>query len=232
MSQYNVLFILTSHSVMGDSGTSTGIWFEELSTPYYLFKDAGYAISIASVVGGAVPIDPHSQKALGENPPSVDRFLQDTVAMAALQNSSAINDVDATGYEAVFLPGGHGTMWDLPDNAPLAAIVTETLSDDRIVAAVCHGPAGLLGAVDKQGQPVIKGRKVSAFTNAEESAAGHTDTMPFLLETRLRELGAEVQTAPNFESFAVVDGKLITGQNPASSEIVAQHVINALGHAN
>lgn len=228
MSQHSVLFILTSHSVMGDNGTSTGIWFEELSTPYYLFKDAGYAINIASVAGGAVPIDPHSQKSHGENPPSVERFLQDTVAMAALQHSLAIDEVDANDYAAVFLPGGHGTMWDLPDNARLATIVAETLSDDRIVAAVCHGPAGLLGAIDKQGQPIVKGRKISAFTNAEESAAGLTDAMPFLLESRLRELGADVETAADFEAFAVVDGKLITGQNPASSAIVAQHVIAAL----
>ncbi len=228
MKTLTILFVVTSHAMMGDTGQSTGIWFEELATPYYAFKDAGYDVQIASISGGAVPIDPNSQKTAGDNPASVDRFLSDQTAMLAINKTPAIGEVDTTGYAAVFLPGGHGTMWDLPESQELASVISSTLQDGRVVAAVCHGPAGLVSAVDGNGVPIVKGRTVSAFTNDEERAAGLTDTVPFLLETRLRELGANLQTAPNFEAFAVADGNLITGQNPASSQKVAELVVEHL----
>lgn len=228
MKTLTILFVVTSHAMMGDTGQSTGIWFEELATPYYAFKDAGYDVQIASISGGAVPIDPNSQKTAGDNPASVDRFLSDQTAMLAINKTPAIGEVDTTGYAAVFLPGGHGTMWDLPESQELASVISSTLQDGRVVAAVCHGPAGLVSAVDGNGVPIVKGRTVSAFTNDEERAAGLTDTVPFLLETRLRALGANVQTAPNFEAFAVADGNLITGQNPASSQKVAELVVEHL----
>jgi len=228
MQHKTILFIVTSHAKIPNTGKNTGLWLEELTTPYYAFKDAGYRVEIASITGGVVPIDPSSQKTIGQNPTSVDRFLQDKEVLAAIKNTPAISKIDAKNYAAVFLPGGHGTMWDLPGSEKLAAIVSSTLESGRVVAAVCHGPAGLVSAKDKKGQPVVKGRQVSAFTNAEEEAAGLTKTVPFLLESRLRELGALVKTGPNFQAFAIADGNLITGQNPASSEKVATLVIERL----
>ena len=228
MNTITILFIVTSHSMMGNTGKPTGVWMEELTTPYYEFVDAGYDVDIASIQGGVIPVDPRSKKDIGKNPQSVDRFLQDEKAMKAIQSTLPINEIDATPYLAVFLPGGHGTMFDLPDNEPLSKIISATLDDRRIVAAVCHGPAGLVSATFTDGTPVVKDKRVTAFTNAEEEAAGLTNEMPFLLETRLRDLGANVVTVPNFEPHAIADENLITGQNPASSKAVADLVIHAL----
>lgn len=228
MKTLSILFIISSHSIMGDTGKPTGIWFEELTTPYYAFKDAGYAVDIVSISGGKAPIDPNSQKALGENPASVDRFLKDKEAISLIKDTESIENINTDKYKAIFLPGGHGTMWDLPKSEKLASIISQTFQDGNVIAAVCHGSAGLVNAIGKDGNPIVKGLKVSAFTNSEEEATGLKDVMPFLLETRLRDLGANFQMAPNFESFAVADGNLITGQNPASSEKVAKLVIEYL----
>lgn len=222
-----ILFIVTSHSMLGDTGKPSGLWLEEVSTPYYAFVDAGYEVEIASIAGGAAPIDPSSQKPVGENSPSVERFLKDEVAKNKLKNTFSINTVDQV-YDAVFLPGGHGTMWDFPDNKKLASIIGSTLDEGKIVAAVCHGPAGLLSAKLKNGDSVVKGKKVSAFTNEEEEVVGLTKVVPVLLESRLRELGAEYAKAEKFQPYAIADGNLITGQNPASSEKVAELVIEKL----
>ncbi|MGB3728175.1 MAG: type 1 glutamine amidotransferase domain-containing protein [Thermodesulfobacteriota bacterium] len=213
---------------MGDTGKPTGLWLEEVAAPYYAFKDAGINVEIASIKGGTVPIDPRSLKEIGNNPPSVDRFLQDKQAMSLIKNTKRIDNIDTAKHSVIFLPGGHGTMWDLPESKVLAGIVTQTLQDGRIVSAVCHGPAGLVSAKDINGNPVVKGLKVTAFTNSEEEAVGLTDDVPFLLETRLRELGAEVIIGPDFEPHAVADGNLITGQNPASSGKVAELIIQQL----
>lgn len=226
MKNFAILFIVTSHATMGEKDKPTGVWLEELTTPYFVFKDVECEVQIVSINGGAIPIDPSSQQA--DNPPSVDRFLKDSDAMAAINNTPSIEEVNANEYAAVFLPGGHGTMWDLPGNKRLAEIVTETLEDKRVMSAVCHGPAGLVSAVGSNGDPVVKGRDVAAFTNSEEDAVGLTDAVPFLLESRLRELGANVITVPDFEAHAVADGNLITGQNPASSEKVAELVVEYL----
>lgn len=223
-----ILFIVTSHALLGNSNEATGLWLEEFTTPYYAFIDAGYEVEIVSIKGGEVPVDPRSTQEAGENPVSVERFLKDRQAMEALKYTQPIDTVKTDKYAAVFLPGGHGTMWDLPDNKKLAKIISDTLADNRVVAAVCHGPAGLVSAVDDKGEPVVKNRKIAAFTNAEEKAAGLTDAVPFLLETRLRELGANFHKGPEFKSFAVSDNNLITGQNPASSEAVAKLVIQHL----
>lgn len=223
-----ILFIVTSHAMIGHGGEPTGVWFEELSTPYYAFVDKGYSVRLASIDGGEIPIDPRSQQEDGSNPPSVERFLKDKVAMDKLHHSAAIENIDPSNFAAIFLPGGHGTMWDFSKSEVLASIVSDTLEDGRIVAAVCHGPAGLINAKDKEGNPVVKGKTIAAFTNEEEEAVGLTEKVPFLLESRLRELGANIQQAPKFEAIAVRDGNLITGQNPASSEKVAELVIEAL----
>lgn len=222
-----ILFIVTSHAVLGDTGKSTGLWLEELATPYYAFKDAGYDVDIVSIAGGEVPLDPRSIEKESTTA-NVRRFLTDKEAMALIKHSPSVQNVDVTRYDALFLPGGHGTMWDLPGSKALAQIVSEAWNSGQVVSAVCHGPAGLVAAVDRNGDPIVKGRKVAAFTNSEEAAVGLAEEVPFLLETRLRELRAQVQTAPDFTPFAVADGKLVTGQNPASSEEVAKLVMQAL----
>ncbi|MGB3766713.1 MAG: type 1 glutamine amidotransferase domain-containing protein [Phormidesmis sp.] len=232
MTAPRILIITTSHASLGDTDKKTGLWIEELTTPYYAFVDAGASVTVASIGGGAVPIDPGSQKADGENAPSVERYRSDEAFQKVVTNTSAIADVNASDYDAIFLPGGHGTMWDMPGSDRLAQIVSETLEQGRIVSAVCHGPAGLVSAKTAAGEPIVKGRKVAAFTDSEENAVGLSDTVPFLLESKLRELGADVQTVGDFEAFAVADGNLITGQNPTSSELVAEKVLSAISTAS
>jgi putative intracellular protease/amidase len=213
---------------MGDTGENTGVWFEELSTPYYAFLDGGASVDIASILGGPAPVEPKSQKALGENSASVDRFLRDKEAQAKLANTKKIAASDWQNYDAIFLPGGHGTMWDLPQSEELAKLLTDAFASHRVVAAVCHGPVGLVNAKAPDGRPLVAGRKVSAFTNSEEDAVGLTPVVPFLLETRLRELGGIFERGRDFEPYAVADGNLVTGQNPASSEQVAELVLTRL----
>lgn len=224
----NILIILTSHASLGDTGHSTGVWLEEFTTPYYVFAEAGAKIDVASIQGGLVPIDPNSLKPLGENPASVDSYLGDDSARTKVANSIKIDAVFADSYDAIFLPGGHGTMWDLPASAELSELLSTAWANEKILAAVCHGPAGLVNVVDSDRKPLVSGRKVTGFTNSEEEAAGLTDAVPFLLESKLRELGADYQFGPDFEAFSVRDGNLVTGQNPASSEQTAQLVLEAL----
>ena len=231
MEKLLILFVVTSFATVGDTDQKTGVYFEEMATPYYAFQDAGYEVEVVSIDGGEVPIDPKSiveDGEEGENPASVERFLNDADAMGKIQNTASVKDVDEEKYVAVFLPGGHGTMWDLPGNEDLAAIVSDTLEHGGVVGAVCHGPAGLVDAKYSDGTPVVKGRKVSAFTNEEEEAVGLTDTVPFLLESRLEELGAKIVKGENFQPQAVADENLVTGQNPASSEKVAELMLEAL----
>lgn len=228
MSAKSILFVVTSHGKLGKTGEATGLWLEELAAPYYAFIDAGYHVDIVSIAGGPVPIDPRSRADLGQNPPSVERFLADPEAMEAIEDSRSVGNVNGTIYAAVFLPGGHGTMWDLPDSHPLAELIAETYESGRVVAAVCHGPAGLVNVRLSNGDPLVKGREVSAFTDSEEAAVGLTKAVPFLLESKLAELGAIIRSGPDFEPFAVVDENLVTGQNPPSSEKVAQLVMGVL----
>lgn len=220
-----ILMVLTSQATMGGFDRPTGVWFEELTTPYYHFVDAGFEVIFASPKGGVVPIDPHSRD---ENIPSVMRFASDSKAMSQLENSLPLADLSSTPYAAIFLPGGHGTMFDLPNDSALADLLQTFWLEDKVVAAVCHGPAGLLAASDEEGKPLVAGRRISAFSNEEEDAAGLTAAMPFLLESRIRELGGLYEGVPKFEPYAVRDGLLVTGQNPMSSELVAQLTIQAI----
>ena len=222
-----VLIVLTSHSDMGDGSEPTGFWLEEFTTPYYVFADAGADIHIASIRGGRAPLDPRSLAGEGDKPDSVKRYEQDTKLKAALESTAGIAGVAAEQFDIVFLPGGHGTMWDLPNSEPLAKLVGSTMTRGAVVSAVCHGPAGLVGAKLADGRPVVAGRRVSAFINSEEKAVGLDQVVPFLLESRLRELGGRVEGAPDFQPFAVADGNLVTGQNPASSGRVAELAIQA-----
>lgn len=220
-----ILIVLTSQSAMGDTGKPTGVWFEELAVPYYAFVDAGAHVQIASINGGEAPIDPRSIKEPGANPPSVNRFQMDAKAMAKLSGTVPVAEIVSEKFDAVFMPGGHGTMWDLPRSEPLARLIKTTFEAGRVVSAVCHGPAAFVNVTLSNGRPLVEGKRLNGFTDTEEDAAGLTETVPFLLETKLRELGAEFVSGGNFEPFAVQDGNLITGQNPASSARVAELVI-------
>jgi len=224
-----VLMILTSNAKLGETGKATGIWAEELAVPYYAFIDAGVAVELASPNGGAVPFDPASIKPKGQNEARVERFLADAEAQRSCSATRATAQVDGASLDALFFPGGHGTMWDLPTDQGVTVSIEAAYRAEIVIAAVCHGPAGLVGAKRPDGKSILHGRRVNAFTNAEELAAGLTHVVPFALETRLREQGGIFESAANWQAFAVRDGNLITGQNPMSSTLVAQHVLDALG---
>ncbi|MGU3282550.1 type 1 glutamine amidotransferase domain-containing protein [Methylobacterium mesophilicum] len=226
-----ILIVVTSNAAMGPMGDPTGLWLEELATPYFAFVDAGLGVTLASITGGPAPVDPRSLKATGENPESVERILSDPVASAALQATLPIESVDASAHAVLFLPGGHGTMWDLPGSTALSRAVSAVWTGGKVVAAVCHGPAGLISAQDASGEPLVAGRRVTAFSNSEERGAGLAATVPFLLETRLRELGGRYECGADFQPFAIADGRLVTGQNPASSALTATLTLDALRDA-
>jgi putative intracellular protease/amidase len=213
---------------MGDTATPTGLWVEELAVPYYRFIDAGLEVELASPLGGEAPLEPNSIKPMGQNDPLVDRFLGDPVTRQRVAATRRLAEVEVTGFDAIFFPGGHGTMWDLPVDASVRRAVETAEAGGKVIAAVCHGPAGLVAAQSADGQPLVAGKRLTAFTNAEEEAAGLTQIVPFLLESRLIELGAHFDAGPDWQPHAVRDGRLITGQNPASSAAVADHVMAAL----
>lgn len=222
-----ILMILTSHSELGDSGHKTGFWAEEFAAPYYAFKDAGAEITLASPNGGQPPIDPNSQQADAQTNATV-RLFEDEAALDQLATTLKLSEVDAKEFDAVFYPGGHGPLWDLVDNKESIGLIENFWQQDKPVAAVCHAPAVLVNAKASSGEPLVKGRKVSGFTNSEEEAVGLATVVPFLLENRLRDLGGDYQKVADWEPLAVVDGRLITGQNPASSEAVAAELIKQL----
>lgn len=223
-----ILMIATSAATMAPSDEPTGVWLEELTTPYYAFVDAGADVTLASIAGGAIPIDARSLKPKGENDASVERYYDDAALKEAVENTPRFETLDVSSYDAVFLPGGHGTMFDYPESEALARLVETTLDAGKVMAAVCHGPAGLVKAKRKDGSPIVAGRKVAGFTDSEERAVGLENAVPFLLETRLRELGANYASGPDFEPFAVRDGDLVTGQNPASAGKTADLVLEAV----
>jgi putative intracellular protease/amidase len=241
MSAPRVLIVTTSHGRMGDTGHPTGLWAEELTTPYYVLREGGADVTLASIRGGEVPFDPRSlpqTEAGGEGeepaerqevPPSVTRFLADEAAMAAVRSTPSVEAVADRDFDAIFLPGGHGTMWDLPESEALALLVGRMFDQGRLVAAVCHGPAGLVGAKRADGRPIVEGRRVTSFTNSEEEGVGLRDVVPFLLEDRLKELGGRWEGAADWQPHAVRDGNLVTGQNPQSSGPVARTILQTLG---
>lgn len=246
MAGKRVLIVATSHAQMGGTGHRTGLWLEELAVPYYALKEAGIEVVLASMSGGEIPFDPRSVPAPGgasageggetppgddEFPPAVRRFLDDPEAMAAAHGSLAVERIEGASFDGIFLPGGHGVMWDMPDNPELADLVGTLFDAGKVVAAVCHGPAGLLGATRRDGRPVVEGRRVSGFTNTEEEAVGLGEVVPFLLEDRLRELGGLYEKGSDWQPFAVRDGNLVTGQNPMSSELTVRYAIEALEEA-
>ncbi|MGQ0710757.1 MAG: type 1 glutamine amidotransferase domain-containing protein [Rhodoferax sp.] len=223
------LIIATSHQHLGSSGRPTGIWADELAVPYYRLIDAGVQVVLASPRGGPVALDPGSVKPLGQNAPLVERFLTDPVAQSLVNSTVAAMDVDVLQFDVLFFPGGHGTMWDLPSDHGVTRAVEAAWGAGLLIATVCHGAAALVSARQPDGAPVVQGKRISAFTNAEEVAVGLASVVPFALETRLRELGAHFESADNWAAFAVRDAQFITGQNPQSSEVVVQHLLEALG---
>ena len=218
-----VLFITTSVSEVKDR--KAGVWFEELSTPYYIITEGGYEVDIVSSKGGEVPFDPLAFEE--ENiTDSVKKFQNDTGASKKITDSKKLSEVDFEDYAAIFFPGGHAAMFDLPNDKVLAQKLGNFFDSGKVVAAVCHGPAGLVAAKKSNGDSIVKDRKVNCFSNSEEDAVGATENMPFLLETRLGELGGEfVKNSEDFGEFVVVDGNLITGQNPASSKKIAEKIL-------
>lgn len=223
-----ILLLTTSHNKMGETDHKTGSWVEELAAPYYILSDAGIDVTIASIKGGLVPFDPNSQKPDAVKGEPAQRFLKDTVAQAAIAVTPALDSLDPNTFDGIFMPGGHGVMWDLPENKTLAAWLQSYDSKGRIIAAVCHGPAGLVGAKRADGKPLVEGRKVTGFTDAEEKAVGLDHVVPFLLESKLRSLGGIFESGGDWQPHAVRDGHLITGQNPMSSELVGDKILEAL----
>ena len=224
-----ILFVVTSNDRLGDTGKQTGFHWEELTTPYYAFEEGGYRVEFASPSGGRPPYDPGSlDDDEEERPESVRRFLDDEDAKERLGASKQTGDISMDGFDAVYLPGGHGTMWDLPGDAGLRRLLRDADQQGKVIGAVCHGPAGFVGAEGADGEPLVKGRRVNCFTDDEEKAVGLDDVVPFLLESKLRELGGDFEKADNFEACVVSDRNLVTGQNPASCGKVAEQMLVAL----
>jgi len=223
----NILMVLTSHAELGNSGEKTGFWVEEFAAPYYAFIDAGATVTLASPMGGQPPIDPKS--ALEDFlTPSTKRFDADETAQSLMANTAKLADIKASDYDAVFYPGGHGPLWDLTDNHESITLIESFLATNKPVAAVCHATAAFLNIKDSAGEFVVKGKAVTGFTNSEEDAVQLTDIVPFLLEDELIKRGGDYQKVADWNAFAVQDGLLISGQNPASSELAAEKLLATL----
>ena len=223
----NVLMILTSHDRLGDTGKPTGFWLEELAAPYYVLKDAGVTMTLASPDGGQPPLDPVSANADAQTD-DTRRFDADPQAKAALAATRALVEIDPDQFDAVFFPGGHGPLWDLAEDETVRAIVEAMIRDEKPVAAVCHAPAVFRYAETEDGEPLVKGRQVTGFSNSEEAAVGLTDIVPFLVEDMLTERGGIYSKTDDWGVHVLRDGLLITGQNPASSAETARKLLDTM----
>lgn len=221
-----ILMVLTSHDRLGNTGRKTGFWLEEFAAPYYVFKDAGAQIVVASPKGGQPPIDPKSDEPANQTP-AMSRFKSDKAAQAVLANTVMLADVDAKQFDTVFYSGGHGPMWDLAEDKKSISLIEEFYNSEKPVAAVCHAP-GVLHHAMYRGQPLVKGKRVTGFANSEEEAVHLTNVVPFLVEDELKRLGGKYEKVSDWESFAITDGRLITGQNPASSTAAAKALLRLL----
>ena len=222
-----ILFVLTSHDQLGETGEKTGFWIEEFAAPYYLFADAGAEIVLASPKGGQPPVDPKS--ALPDfQTDATRRFDEDVELQAKLMNTLKLTDVTADSFEAIFYPGGHGPLWDLTDNQESIRLIEAFWQQSKPVSAVCHAPCVLLNARGLDGEFLVKDRTVTSFSNSEEEAVGLAAVVPFLLEDELKQRGGQYSKTADWSVHCVKDDQLITGQNPASSEAVAQAVVSLL----
>ena len=222
-----ILMVLTSHDKLGDTGNKTGFWLEEFAAPYYVFKDAGAEITLASPKGGQPPLDPSSD-ADDAQTEATKRFKGDDAAQKELANTEVLSSVSADGFDAIFYPGGHGPLWDLAEDKASINLIESFAASDRPVGAVCHAPAVFKHTKGTDDKPLVSGKTVTGFTNTEEEAVGLTDVVPFLVEDMLKTNGGTYKKGDDWASFVVTDGKLITGQNPASSEEAAHKLLSLL----
>ena len=222
-----VLFVLTSHSQLGNTGEKTGLWIEEFATPYYALTDKGIEVTIASPKGGQPPIDPKSELP-DYSTEATKRFFGDAATQQKLKHTQPLAHVNQQDYDAVFYPGGHGPMWDLSEDLQSARLIEAFYQHKKPIAFVCHAPAALKNVKNEKGTALIQGKKITAFTNTEEEAVKLTTIVPFSLENMLKEKGAIYTKGEDWKSFVVKDGLLITGQNPASSQAVAEELMKLL----
>lgn len=222
-----ILQVLTSHDQLGNTGRKTGFWLEEFAAPFYVFRDAGVDLTLASPKGGQPPVDPKSD--LPENQtPAMTRFKGDHAAQKQLANTVKLADMRAEDFDTIFYTGGHGPMWDLAESPVSIALLESFYNSGKPIALVCHSP-GVLRHVKYQGEPLVKGKHLTGFTNGEEEAVQLTKVVPFLVEDELLSLGAIFEKVRNWQPFSIVDGRLITGQNPASSTSAAQNLLKVAG---
>ncbi|MGY9048461.1 dimethylallyltransferase [Puniceibacterium antarcticum] len=222
-----ILMVLTSHDTLGDTGKKTGFWLEEFAAPYYVFKDAGAEVTLASPKGGQPPLDPSSD-ADDAQTEATRRFKGDDAAQKDLAHTTVLSTVSADGFDAIFYPGGHGPLWDLAEDGDSKALIEAFAASDRPVGAVCHAPGVFRHTMGTDGKPLVSGKTVTGFTNTEEEAVGLTKVVPFLVEDMLKSNGGTYQKGADWASFVVTDGKLVTGQNPASSEEAAHKLLALL----
>ena len=222
-----ILMILTSHDQLGNTGKKTGFWLEEFAAPYYVFKDGGVDITVASPKGGQPPLDPKSDEP-GFQTDATDRFKQDPAAQQVLAASHRLADMSEKNFDALFYSGGHGPMWDLVDDKNSIALIEATYAAGKPVVAVCHAPGVFRNVKGPDGQPLVKGKQVTGFTNTEEEAVQLTNIVPFLVEDSLKQAGGHFSQGPDWQSYVLVDGNLITGQNPASSTAAAEKLLQLL----
>ena len=223
----NILIVLTSHSELGNTGHKTGFWIEEFAAPYYTFKDAGASITIASPKGGQPPIDPKSDEPVNQTA-ATTRYKDDKELLELMADTKKLSEVSADEFDAVFYPGGHGPLWDLTNDADSIQLIKTFWTSKKPIAAVCHAPAVLLNINYENGEPLLKNKLVTGFSNTEEEAVQLTDIVPFLLEDELKNKGGIYSKKGNWDSYTVKDGLLITGQNPASSEAAAEELLKLL----
>jgi len=222
-----ILMVLTSHDQLGDTGEKTDFWLEEFAAPYFVFKDAGAEITLASPKGGQPPLDPKSDEPDFQTE-ATDRFKEDKEAQTALANTLRLSSVSAEDYDAVFYPGGHGPLWDLSQDQDSIALIEAMYASGKPVSAVCHAPGVFRHTKAQDGSPLVQGKTVTGFANTEEAAVQLTDVVPFLVEDELKRNGGNYSKIVDWQPYAVTDGNLITGQNPASSEAVAKAVLEQL----
>jgi len=222
-----VLMVLTSHGELGNTGEKTGFWIEEFAAPYYVLVDAGTELTIASPKGGQPPVDPKSESPDAQTP-ATKRFYSDNEAIDKVAHTMKLSEVNETDYDAVFYPGGHGPLWDLATDAISISLIEEFYKNNKPVAFVCHAPAALINVKTHNGEPLVKGKEVTGFSDTEEEAVKLTKVVPFLLEDELKKLGAKYSKGNDWSSYVKKDGLLITGQNPASSEAVAKMLLTTI----
>lgn len=222
-----VLIVLTSHSELGNTGKKTGFWIEEFAAPYYVLADAGAEITLASPKGGQPPIDPKSDEPDAQTA-ATKRFKADADLKEKLSQTVKLSEINEKDFDAVFYPGGHGPLWDLANDEKSISLIQEFIGSNKPVALVCHAPGALIKVKSADGEPLVKGKEVTGFSNTEEDAVQLTDVVPFLLEDEFKKLGGNYTKGPDWGSYVKKDGLLITGQNPASSEEAAKVLLDLL----